>query len=60
MQLAFVKTLNETNYEDWGELLKLYLVITNIDLAPKEVEPVIDMNSSVELKAKHEKWTHSN
>ena len=60
MQLAYVKTLNRTNYEDWTELLKLYLTVTNLNLALREEEPVIDENSSTKLKAKHEKWTYSN
>ena len=60
MQLASVKTLNGTNYEDWAESMKLYLAVTNLDLALREEEPVIDANSSAELKAKHEKWAHSN
>ena len=57
MQLATVKTLNRTNYEDWTESLKLYLIVTNLDLALRKKEPFINANSSVELKAKHEKWT---
>ena len=60
MQLASIKTLNGTNYKDWAELLKLYLVVTDLDLALKEEEPVIDVNSSAKLKVKHDKWTYSN
>ena len=55
MQLASIKTLNGTNYKDWAKSLKLYLVVTNLDLALREEEPIIDINSSAELKAKHEK-----
>ena len=55
MQLASIKTLNETNYKESVESLELYLVTTNLDLALREEEFVIDMNSSVELKVKHEK-----
>ena len=60
IQLTFVKILSGTNYENWVESLKLYLTITNLDLTLLEEESVIDANSSVELKAKHEKWIHSN
>ena len=55
MQLALIKTLNETNYEDWVESLKLYLAVTNLNLALREEETIIDANSSVKLKAKQEK-----
>ena len=60
MQLAYVKTLNRKNYKEWAESLKLYLTATNLDLAFQKEELVIDANSSVELKVKHEKWMHSN
>ena len=60
MQLAPVKMLNRTNYEDWAKSLKLCLAITNLDLALREEEPVINVNSSAKLKVKHEKWTHTN
>ena len=60
MQLASVKTLNGTNYEHWAESLKLYLAVTNLNLILREEEPIIDVNLSVELKTKYEKWTHSN
>ena len=32
MQFTSVKTLNETNYEDWKESLDLYLAITNYEI----------------------------
>ena len=41
MQLTSVKTLNETNYEDWKESLDLYLVITNMDLALREADSLL-------------------
>ena len=42
IQLTLVKTLNEINYEDWVESLKLYLAITNLDLTLREEKPVIN------------------
>ena len=60
MQLTSVKTLNGTNFEDWAESLKLYLAITNLDLALREEEPVISEESIAEQRAQHEKWAHSN
>ena len=60
MQLTSVKTLNGTNYEDWVESLKLYLAVTNLDLALCKEEPVINENSTPIQRAHHEKWTHSN
>ena len=60
MQLTSIKTLNGTNYEDWAESLKLYLAITNLDLALREQEPVINAESTTEQRANHEKWAHSN
>ena len=60
MQLASIKMLNGTNYEDLSESLKVYMIVTNLDLELQRKEPIIDVNSSAKLKAKHEKWTHSN
>ena len=39
MQLTSVKTLNETNFEDWKESLDLYMTITNMDSSLREEEP---------------------
>ena len=50
MQLDSVKMLNGTNYEDQVELLKMYLAVTNLNLALRKEEPIIDINSNVELK----------
>ena len=61
MQLTSVKTLNETDYEDWKESLDLYLAITNIDLVLREAEPpALTDQSTVSDKASREKWDHWN
>ena len=61
MQLTSVKTLNETNYEDWKESPDLYLAITNMVLALREVEPpALTDQSTVADKDSREKWDHSN
>ena len=60
MQSTSMKYLNGTNFEDWAQSLKLYLAITNLDLALREEEPVISEESTAEQRAQHEKWAHSN
>ena len=44
MQLTSIKKLNEKNYKDWAKSLELYLVITNLDLALKEDQPIVYAN----------------
>ena len=60
MQLILVKTLNGTIFEDWAKLLKLYLAVTNLDLALRDDELIIKDNSTPVQGAHHEKWNHSN
>ena len=60
IQSTFMKTLNGTNYKEWGETLKLYLVIINIDLALREDKPVMDANFNAKPRANHETRVHSN
>ena len=55
MQLTYLKTSNETNYEDCVECLKLYLMATNLDLPLREEEPLIDNNSFIAQRAQHKK-----
>ena len=45
-QLTSIKMENGSNYEDEAKSLKLYLVVTNLDLAPREEEPIIYTNLS--------------
>lgn len=61
MSLTDVKTLNESNFEDWKESLELYLALTDMDLSlrvekPNELTP----NSSTADRIFYEKWVHSN
>ena len=54
-QLISTKTLNETNYVDQAKFMKLYMVVTNLDLTLKKKELVVDVNSSAKQKTNHEK-----
>ena len=61
MQIGFLIKLNETNYEDWVDSIKLFLAISCVDAALTKDEPCIptDTSSSKE-KMKYERWDHSN
>ncbi|XP_074560510.1 uncharacterized protein LOC141816668 [Curcuma longa] len=53
--------LNDTNYEDWADSIKLFLAISNVDVALTENEPEVPtLESSAAVTTKHEKWVHSN
>jgi len=58
---SLIKQLNETNYENWVDSIKLFLAISNVDVALIEDEPPIPTDiTSAEEKMKYERWTHSN
>ena len=61
MQMNALTRLNGTNYEDWVESLKLFLAVSNVDLALTEDEPPkpTDVSPAAD-KSKYEKWAHSN
>ena len=42
MQLTNIKTPNGTNYEEYAQYLKLFLVVINVDLMLREELVVID------------------
>ncbi|KAI5401976.1 hypothetical protein KIW84_066439 [Lathyrus oleraceus] len=56
-----VKTLNETNYEDWKESLDLYLAIVNLDLdmRTEKSSAIIDASTEAHMTL-YEKWEYSN
>ena len=58
--IDFNESLNRMNYEDLVESLKINLAITNLDLAVRKEEPVINVDFIVEQKIQHEKWAHLN
>ena len=60
MQLTFVMMLNGTNYDDWANSLRLYLVVIYFDLALREDQPTFDANSIAKQRVKLESWTHLN
>ena len=54
MQLTSIKTLNGTNFKDWAKSLKLYMVVTNLDLDLHEDEPIINADSTPMQRAHHD------
>ena len=60
MQLTSIKTLDRTNFKGRAKSLKLYLMITNLDLTLHENELVVNVDSTFVQRAQYEKWTHSN
>lgn len=53
--------LNGTNYEDQVESLKLFLVVSNMDMALIEDGPLtLTSTSSIVDKSRYDKQVHSN
>ena len=46
LQLMSIKILNWINFEDWVESLKLYLALTNLDLAFHQDKHVVNAYSA--------------
>jgi len=56
MQIGSLIKLNGTNYEDWMDSIKLFLTISNVNVALIEDEPPIPTNtSSAEVKVKYQR-----
>ncbi|KDO48978.1 hypothetical protein CISIN_1g045119mg, partial [Citrus sinensis] len=61
LQVASVKSLTETNYEDWRESVMFYLSTLNRDLALKVDEPAKPTDKSIAAeKAEWAAWDESN
>jgi len=61
IQIGSLIKLNGTNYEDWVELVKLFLAILCVDVAlTKDESPIPIDTSSAEEKIQYDKWTLSN
>ena len=61
MHLGSLIKLNGTNFEEWIESVKLFLVISCIDSALTEDEPHVPTATSfAEEKTKYDKWINSN
>ncbi|XP_062170455.1 uncharacterized protein LOC133876187 [Alnus glutinosa] len=61
LPLSAIKTLAETNYEDWYESLTINLTIINLDLALRvEALAALIEKSFAEEKTYYERWGHSN
>jgi len=61
LPLSAIKTLTETNYEDWYESLTINLAIINLDLALRvEALAALTEKSFAEEKTYYERWGHSN
>jgi len=56
MQISSLIKLNKTNYEDWVDSIKLFLVISNVDVVLIEDESPIPTDTySAEEKIKYER-----
>ncbi|XP_038722042.1 uncharacterized protein LOC120014193 [Tripterygium wilfordii] len=60
MQYTTIKTLHETNFEEWSESLKVYLAMTRSDLALRIEEPKLTDASTASEKTQHGQWEESN
>jgi len=61
MHLGSLIKLNGTNFEEWMELVKLFLAISCVDSTFTEDEPSVPTaTSSAEEKKKYDRWIHSN
>jgi len=61
MYLGSLIKLNGTNFQEWMESVKLFLVISCVDSALTEDEPPVPTaTSSAEEKTKYDRWIHSN